>query len=94
MKRPQIFLVDKKALNIGGCEWTLKDCEKNDYKIIVVFLYQNKVYFEILKALRVPPLGYIFIHQNIIFHQSVPLSIVHKKYPTEWYVSAMNINKT
>ena len=43
---------------------------KRDVHITV----NNIIYFEILKTKRVSPKGiYVFIHQNLIFHRSVPL---------------------
>ena len=57
---------------------------KNDNNIIIVFFSINMIYFEILKHSEYPLGEYVlFIHQNLIFYQSVPLmrkrSKMHKK---------------
>ena len=65
---------NKKAVDVdlSGCQWN-----KDASEIINVF-YVQLIYFEILKTRRVSPKGiyYLVIHQNLIFHQSVPLSYV------------------
>ena len=55
----------------------------------IAYLFINMIYFKILKTQVVSiPLGYIFIHQNLIFHQSVPLTVLSfiQINSVEWYL--------
>ena len=46
-----------------------------DNEIIIVLSFINMIYFEILKNLASIPYCYIYIHQNLILYQFVPLNM-------------------
>ena len=45
--RTYIFLANKKAVELTGCEWNLQDAKNYNENIIVIFLHVNIIlYFE------------------------------------------------